>query len=80
MKDFLFREKFPFSIFEKFGEISFRIVVLYYALIASRVNEIVDDFDDKRVSWLFHESDFIFEILLIFDSVRFKGFLWNFDG
>jgi hypothetical protein len=78
MKNFLFRKKFPFSFFEKFGEMTNRIELLDYALKASRVNEFVNNFNDKRVWQFFHELDLIFKILLLFYLVSFKLFLWNF--
>ena len=79
MKDFLFRKKFPFSLFEKWREITFRIELLDDALKARRVNEVFNDFDDKRVRQFFHEFNLIIQILLLFGLVSFKLFLWNFD-
>jgi hypothetical protein len=80
MKNFLFRKKFPFSFFEEFGEISFRIELLNYALKATRVNEVVNNFDDKRIWQLFHEFDLIYKILLMFDTIRFKSIKWSLDS
>jgi hypothetical protein len=70
----------PFSFFEIFGEITFRIELLNYALKARRVNEFVNNFDDKRVRQFLHEFNLIFKILLLFGFVSFKPFVRKFDS
>jgi hypothetical protein len=52
-------------IIKKFVEITLTIELLNHAEMAGIVKKIVNDFDDKWMRVLFHESDFLQHCLLI---------------
>ena len=65
--------------FKKFAEITLAVKLLDHAQMASIVNIIVNDFDDKWMRVLFHEPDFLEYCLMLCLVQEFNRKHWPFD-